>query len=178
MFPFPSNGKVLSDHTYCVYAPLINKFPFPSNGKVLSDVGRGGNPTDTLSPRFHSLQTGKSFRTNIISPEVVANMITVSIPFKRESPFGPNISIGRFIGKDRDLGFHSLPTGKSFRTSSLNKRKVNAINEWLVSIPFKRESPFGQKYGATTSARGLMVSIPFKRESPFGPHVLRICSAD
>ena len=64
-------------------------FPFPSNGKALSD-----EETEVETEReesFNSLQTGKSFRTKIKSR--VGGGSRVSIPFKRESPFGLCIRI-------------------------------------------------------------------------------------
>ena len=63
-FPFPSNGKVLSDFTMNIYVVEYYEFPFPSNGKVLSDG------YDVIAGEAHSLK--------------------VSIPFQRESPFGPH----------------------------------------------------------------------------------------
>ena len=61
-FQFPSNGKVLSDVAQEVYQPRQTRFQFPSNGKVLSD------------------------RRQMIV--LIGSVLTVSIPFKRESPFG------------------------------------------------------------------------------------------
>ena len=138
------------------------KFPFPSNGKVLSD--EQSNPIASISFCFHSLQTGKSFRTwedmgpyerrdymfpfpsngKVLSDldwYSITNSVLgahVSIPFKRESPFGllsgtqyyagskfPFPSNGKVLSDSTqstppigrfDICFHSLQTGKSFRT--------------------------------------------------------------
>ena len=88
-------------------------FQFPSNGKVLLDPG------DATASRVDEN--------------------SVSIPFKRESPFGHwKLSGARVSG------------GES------------------VSIPFKRESPFGLTGHWRGLRRAPLVSIPFKRESPFG----------
>ena len=69
----------------------------------------------------------------------------VSIPFKRESPFGP-------------------------------KQRQQRQTPWLnyVSIPFKRESPFGHSC-RSRPRQSHAVSIPFKRESPFGPLPVAAC---
>ena len=64
-------------------------------------------------------------------------VVCVSIPFKRESPFGLGYSALVFIyGLGR---FNSLQTGKSFRTPNGHQGPPPPP----VSIPFKRESPFG-----------------------------------
>ena len=162
-------------------------FQFPSNGKVLSDAKPKWHCCASVVPSFNSLQTGKSFRTDKGNLTDLQNV--VSIPFKRESPFGP-------LQESSDLKplicFNSLQTGKSFRTilphphhrSNHSKFQFPSNGKVLsdkrgsqtsikncrhyVSIPFKRESPFGQKnwnFRGTVSSR---VSIPFKRESPFG----------
>ena len=135
-FPFPSNGKVLSDfmdkrrgsNEYI-------RFPFPSTGKVLSDAKAPPKTTALLS--FNSLPTGKSFRTyhdkiidlliefpfpsngKVLSDVVIRaamdrKTVNVSIPFKRESPFGLQEIPHRLWTSF--ASFHSLPTGKSFRT--------------------------------------------------------------
>ena len=86
----------------------------------------------------------------------------VSIPFKRESPFGLSLlspwtpvwflfqfpSNGKVLLDDKlneigycQISFNSLQTGKSFWTKS-NPNFISSND--LVSIPFKRESPFGQ----------------------------------
>ena len=169
---------------------------------------------------FNSLQTGKSFRTTSVKHTTTGSSIKVSIPFKRESPFGPeNIqslksllstkfqfpSNGKVLSdeilstetsiKTDTSCFNSLQTGKSFRT---RKCAICSTKQLLfVSIPFKRESPFGLKQDAVDTLKSLgmfqfpsngkvladeqwnsidhyddHVSIPFKRESPFG-HSLR-----
>ena len=110
-------------------------FQFPSNGKALSDHPPWSSTYGKLS--FNSLQTGKPFRTGC--HQSWRWPLYVSIPFKRESPFGRH---------------HHL-------------RKRETISR--VSIPFKRESPFGQEMTQNALVNLERVSIPFKRESPFGP---------
>ena len=62
----------------------------------------------------------------------------VSIPFKRESPFGQTTTYPIF--STWSTSFNSLQTGKSFWTQ---RKARTARNKKRVSIPFKRESPFG-----------------------------------
>ena len=137
-FPFPSNGKVLSDPPLTEQTVITTRtFPFPSNGKVLSDGVLCVLPI-RLKLRFHSLPTGKSFRTNN--------------DWRGNSNYR--------------ICFHSLPTGKSFRTLTFSTKKgekrckfpfpsngkvlsdirqhLQNHSRHLVSIPFQRESPFGQ----------------------------------
>ena len=90
---------------------------------------------------FNSLQTGKPFRTQVLAMVLICMQETVSIPFKRESPFG----------QER----YEYLVGDRFDE---------------VSIPFKRESPFGHRKNEHYMYDP-RVSIPFKRESPFGPLV-------
>ena len=142
LFPFPSNGKALSDliRRTIMAIPYKPWFPFPSNGKALSDDGILHTLQRASPLCFHSLQTGKPFRTVILHNMRLVWKI-VSIPFKRESPFG---RIRREVSHERFVE--------------------------VVSIPFKRESPFGRTlpFLITERANIVLVSIPFKRESPFG----------
>ena len=190
-FQFPSNGKVLSDKPEAATPTSEEKFQFPSNGKVLLDQGllrmlfsdnagelvsipfkrespfgpapipRGGQ---TQESSFNSLQTGKSFWTPMISPKMSA-CHCVSIPFKRESPFGQRYSRSseqysfafQFPSNGKVLldsvekiekmiqrkCFNSLQTGKSFWTAK--QLGIRFAERESVSIPFKRESPFGRK---------------------------------
>ena len=110
-FQFPSNGKALSDGPLAIVPLLFGKFQFPSNGKALSDSIDGYNDANVC---FNSLQTGKPFRTRI-------------------NGYGRKVF--------RHLCFNSLQTGKPFRTSKSLVGKF--LSPPRVSIPFKRESPFG-----------------------------------
>ena len=138
---------------------------------------------------FNSLQTGKSFRTVSFNKQGDPELENVSIPFKRESPFGRKYKPCNPSGC-RD-GFNSLQTGKSFRTYTASFEELQRIvfqfpsngkvlsdpmleererfQRTIVSIPFKRESPFGLQSHNEDLVEGSLVSIPFKRESPFGP---------
>ena len=92
-----------------------------------------------VSQCFNSLQTGKSFRTVCIQQKLMIMVGLVSIPFKRESPFGQH------------------------RSPPITEGTIP-----IVSIPFKRESPFGLQRITPREKVSTNVSIPFKRESPFG----------
>ena len=145
---------------------------------------------------FNSLQTGKSFRTICLMLCLFPRVRLVSIPFKRESPFGPRnskisgyrmVSTFQFPSNGKVLSdpscrphlqapvhcFNSLQTGKSFRTLRRKARSKLGMSA-QVSIPFKRESPFGPFVHLVRHVRVKTlqwVSIPFKRESPFGPEM-------
>ena len=80
--------------------------------------------------------------------------------------FGQHTQLSNFRALSHTFNFsrfNSLQTGKSFRTSLDGLTGSGEI----VSIPFKRESPFGRIAGEGVHVRSY-VSIPFKRESPFG----------
>ena len=121
------------------YAPG-NMFQFPSNGKVLLDWVRH-------------------------LPLILSRGSGVSIPFKRESPFGRPLTVRKI--PPLKTCFNSLQTGKSFWTR-LDASRLKSPWQDEVSIPFKRESPFGRSWTALTKYCFTEVSIPFKRESPFG----------
>ena len=115
---------------------------------------------------FNSLQTGKSFRTILTADDYKGwEYLSVSIPFKRESPFGPELKLANQVIHQDGVSFNSLQTGKSFRTDHLHCRTSRSGS---VSIPFKRESPFGLNRVSYQRTSTSSVSIPFKRESPFG----------
>ena len=92
-----------------------------------------------LSVSFNSLQTGKPFRTALIDANADTNARNVSIPFKRESPFGQGRR--KKSASPPKICFNSLQTGKPFRTVCLVCNLPLSVPG--VSIPFKRESPFG-----------------------------------
>ena len=109
---------------------------------------------------FHSLPTGKSFRTCLAVGSTPLSK-EVSIPFQRESPFGLEIA----AKEQHSQRFVSIP----FQRESPFGRECR-VDTWHVSnvsIPFQRESPFGQVYNERKKFE-FNVSIPFKRESPFG----------
>ena len=88
-FQFPSNGKVLSDeqNPLARFTAAI-MFQFPSNGKVLSDMWIYTVGAVSLGELFQFPSNGKvlSDSSLLFSSDVLAEI--VSIPFKRESPFG------------------------------------------------------------------------------------------
>ena len=113
LFQFPSNGKVLSDTEFSNCGELREAVPFPSNGKVLSD-----SPFSPISWKkmcFHSLPTGKSFRTVYFSLS------------------------GKVVGREFPFPSNGKVLSDSFRHNQGHS------NHSSVSIPFKRESPFGHK---------------------------------
>ena len=114
-----------------------------------------------IAEGFNSLQTGKSFRT--LSPDFQAWVQDnyVSIPFKRESPFGPLV-----VSKPKSIGsrFNSLQTGKSFRTIVLTFR---GKGRWVFQFP-SNGKVLSDPITFSFNIRIIFVSIPFKRESPFG----------
>ena len=97
----------------------------------------------------------------------------VSIPFKRESPFGRPIK-RPVLKKLAQMRFNSLQTGKSFRT------QVEAQMAYL-EYPFQFPSNgkvLSDEIRPDFSADYRCVSIPFQRESPFGRSLrrkIRLC---
>ena len=77
---------------------------------------------------FNSLQTGKSFRTGLMLFGRKQRQKKVSIPFKRESPFGLRHCKVLYMAK-ANLRFNSLQTGKSFRTHEKSYRKVHCVHQ-------------------------------------------------
>ena len=165
-------------------------FQFPSNGKVLSDHLRIINHKDRKF-RFNSLQTGKSFRTKTAGS--AGRLLQVSIPFKRESPFGP---LKRQSRLQWLKSFNSLQTGKSFRTIlAEHGREVDFMfqfpsNGKVLSDPNSTRGTDECRFHSfqfPSNGKVLSdvivprfcappqkrVSIPFKRESPFG-HSCRV----
>ena len=160
-FQFPSNGKVLSDTSRCLKKfEQKTSFQFPSNGKVLSDIDSGENYINLKKFQFPS--NGKVL-SDCSKTQRTADQPSVSIPFKRESPFGHRLEADEPVARDC---FNSLQTGKSFRTYNgedvlvrpnefqfpsngkvlSDQILIQQIKQLIlnVSIPFKRESPFGQ----------------------------------
>ena len=88
---------------------------------------------------------------------------SVSIPFKRESPFGHGKQKRSLLVCEVSIPFkRESPFG---RMKTYGRRGPGCHR---VSIPFKRESPFGQRVRTLAGVGYTIVSIPFKRESPFG----------
>ena len=140
-FQFPSNGKALSDiELACIRAVDDEMFQFPSNGKALSDE----DIETTLKMGQHR----------------------VSIPFKRESPFGPV----RICGQGESAWIYSFQFPSNGKALSDKKIEDEATLALLakVSIPFKRESPFGQSSTAAaptivrSSFNSLQTGKPFR----------------
>ena len=165
MFQFPSNGKVLSD-----FGDALLQIKDPHQSFNSLQTGKSFRTPDILSsetephqsfnslqtgksfrtknPRshgrrylgFNSLQTGKSFRTRNLQVVRILNCC-VSIPFKRESPFGP-AKLSRRLSLDQIEKFQFPSNGKVLSDAdSLDVREIDVI---FVSIPFKREGPFGR----------------------------------
>ena len=135
-------------------------FPFPSNGKVHGKVTVSVKHNRLLNSCFHSLQTGK-FMERYPDDAIKAELLFVSIPFKRESSWKAISS----SSKPKTVGssFHSLQTGK-FMESEAPEKQADAQPE--VSIPFKRESSWKVGRGVSyDEGNAQVVSIPFKRES-------------
>ena len=158
--PFKREGvsKVISRH----HGLSPNTFQFPSNGKAYPKF-TGYGATLKWTDEFQFPSNGKAYP----KPACCRNGTRrwwVSIPFKRES-----VSKDRFVkwvpSKWRSC-FHSLQTGKSFRTIRISIHIMRKREK--VSIPFKRESPFGLNSNVAVFLSVIFVSIPFKRESPFG----------
>ena len=110
---------------------------------------------------FNSLQTGKSF-WRFMPRGDDARLLIVSIPFKRESPFGV-IRLKSFVTSGNTV-FQFPSNGKVLLEYS---DRIRELAKQIVSIPFKRESPFGVTQ-SNPKITWIYVSIPFKRESPFG----------
>ena len=135
--PFKRESPFGLYHT-TAQAILWRLFQFPSNGKVLSD-------------ERHSLF-------------LFLPICSVSIPFKRESPFG---RASPRPGSRRIQSFNSLQTGKSFRTEAQMRLKkthqqVQSFNSLQTGKSFRTRNPMNNTFILNS------VSIPFKRESPFG----------
>ena len=155
-------------------------FQFPSNGKVFPncDISVQHLPCKC----FNSLQTGRSFRTELKPKR--RKTVKVSIPFKRE---GLSELYNRYLTTICSFKKFQFPSnGKVFP----NFKHIPEISlPMKVSIPFKREglseptkSPsavvyldnlfqfpsngkvFPNRAGRTTVCRTGRVSIPFKRE--------------
>ena len=115
---------------------------------------------------FNSLQTGKPFRT-VRQFLLIYMRLHVSIPFKRESPFGQVLK-GRDEQVKTEKSFHSLQTGKPFRTNDYDYSEFASE----VEFPFPSNGKALSDYWSVKMnkvAQRKFVSIPFKRESPFGP---------
>ena len=110
-------------------------FQFPSNGKVL---------WDKFSIRGDRWRFPK-----------------VSIPFKRESPLG---QIYPIQGRMPKFSFNSLQTGKSFGTVEI---KIDLLNLEMFQFPSNGKVLLDSNL-QLRKAKSYPVSIPFKRESPFG----------
>ena len=187
-FQFPSNGKVLLDteegrcrnrQDNCFNSLQTGK-SFWTNKELLS-------PLRPVSVRFNSLQTGKSFWTKD-GQESAVKTITVSIPFKRESPFGHDAD--RELLSNTVTSFNSLQTGKSFwtglwRAKPKQGKKFQFPSNGKVLLDsqlatywrmdeVKFQFPSNGKVLLDLIEKSLflqanaLVSIPFKRESPFG----------
>ena len=90
------------------------KFQFPSNGKVLSD-GKNPRCPERPSPVSIPFKRESPFGHPVKGDRRPRHRgPEVSIPFKRESPFGRGRETPLFT---RHVRFNSLQTGKSFRTS-------------------------------------------------------------
>ena len=137
---------------------------------------------------FNSLQTGKSFRTGDQEPRVDSAVLRFN-SLQTGKSFRTKFLRRQSGEEDFARSFNSLQTGKSFRTKvPTTPAKVSALFQFPsngkvlsdelttyhvkqndnVSIPFKRESPFGRTFRGTIEKDAIFVSIPFKRESPFG----------
>ena len=118
-----------------------------------------------MAPGFNSLQTGKPFRTQEIPAYEKAllrfNSLQTGKPFRTQS------SVRLWFLPSLPFCFNSLQTGKPFRTEGVTRYLF--LVGLQVSIPFKRESPFGHDDREFFPVKVSTVSIPFKRESPFGP---------
>ena len=119
-FQFPSNGKAHSDPAR-MFARLVPPgFQFPSNGKAHSDFIVQFLPFWGFG--FNSLQTGRHIQTH--GTFHTLGDYQVSIPFKREGTFRPEIASRAFF------------------------------NLAEVSIPFKREGTFRQTPISAHTGRG------------------------
>ena len=137
----------------------VKRFHSLQTGKSFRTYNLGSG--DPVHLCFHSLQTGKSFRTDAIFRVEDPRGELVSIPFKRESPFGLPYA---WRYKMRSFCFNSLQTGKSFRTRTepFEKNQASCFNSLRTGKSFRTMTK------AVVKTKTVKVSIPFKRESPFG----------
>ena len=155
--PFGPDSAVESNTTVTVSIPFKRESPF-----------------GLWSQRMWSVRNKVSIPFKRESPfglvwelSIVSYNNWVSIPFKRESPFGPLCWTSCWQSTRSTFQFPS--NGKTLSdTGDISSAKKVKVKVNRVSIPFKRESPFGQKFHAHRSHYTFFVSIPFKRESPFG----------
>ncbi len=105
--------------------PLVDDSGFNSlqTGKSFRTPPKGNGKLERKC--FNSLQTGKSFRTRKSQSQPGTRQLLrpVSIPFKRESPFGLKKKGGALCAS-LFFCFNSLQTGKSFRTGSRTRHSV------------------------------------------------------
>ena len=109
------------------------------------------------APGFHSLQTGKSFRTKtqVHQPQITKN---VSIPFKRESPFGRRIT--------KRLNFSSIGFPFPSNGKVLSDVVVDVADVEKVTFPFPSNGKvLSDEICRRPNVQLGRVSIPFKRES-------------
>ena len=114
----PFQRESLFRHVIPRNEAVLSEFPFPSNGKALSDEMRRYD-TGIRYCCFNSLPTGKPFQTDYSGRRTTIRRV-VSIPFQRESPFRPDYVLE--IRKLKLTCFHSLPMGKPFQTSFIEVR--------------------------------------------------------
>ena len=162
-------------------------FQFPSNGKALSDENHEGENRGEGEKVSIPFKRESPFGRH--TKNLKSGLTKVSIPFKRESPFGHNyvldITIGghlkfpfpsngkalsdemvSFVFSGCAFCFNSLQTGKPFRTHHQRERVLK-----LYRFQFPSNGKALSDKGTNKSSdkwRQYRVSIPFKRESPFG----------
>ena len=130
-FQFPSNGKDFpNEASSSVPHPIIPvSIPFKREGLSEPDAKTEKRIENGC---FNSLQTGRTFRTHLLSKGGKKVKNSVSIPFKREGLSELQLPSSKGMNT---LSFNSLQTGRTFRTLWTVTLRVNCI----VSIPFKRE---------------------------------------
>ena len=158
-FQFPSNGKLHSNEAPSEDVIVFPRFQFPSNGKLHSNVPQR-HRDNVPCVGFNSLQTGNCIQT-AISPacssmrepmfqfpsngKLHSNMwgvgirrgcmLSVSIPFKRETAFKHPIDPSNGWNKEVSIPFKRETAFKRSTNYGISRNNV-------VSIPFKRETAF------------------------------------
>ena len=137
--PFKREG--LSEHRMDLWIILITRFQFPSNGKDCRQKRlRFIKPTS-----FNSLQTGRTFRTEVREVRVYC----MSFQFPSNGKDSERMT-WMADAQPETFSFNSLQTGRTFRTMSQHTSIPSPIcnslhakdfpsNDTSVSIPFKRE---------------------------------------
>ena len=115
------------------------RFQFPSNGKV--DSERRIRLENFIVFGFNSLQTGKWIQS-ILMGSIRDGLASSRFNSLQTGKWIQSLSI--FLKKRIEKGFNSLQTGKWIQSRRYSQYSQGSRN--YVSIPFKRESGFRERF--------------------------------